>query len=269
VSVTSRRIRGLHLHLCVLLTTLVLVGLARLARVENARSSPEILPPPVVAPPWFTQVREPYTAPPGRDDRRRVRPWGRCARRWPRFGVVPPAATPVVESPPVHRYPLPPEPRRVRRHSSSAPARTSEQSGAHVPGDRRSVGLNPRRLDPQQSQEVCRTWAITYLCCLRHWWSLVCGGRPRYRRPRSSPNFLPARASSVWLLLVLASRRAGLPRPGRARRVQVERPTGRTISGASWPSREGPHSASRVTRHAPSGRCFASPAVTSQTAGPG
>lgn len=173
-----------------LVTVLVAVVLERSVVVRLARSAPNSLQQPG-APPWFNQVREPGTAPPGRDGPRRVRPWGRCTHGRPGPGVVPPDATPVVESSPVRRHPLPPDPCPVRRSSPAAPTRAREQGDAHLSRDRRSDGLNPRLLDPQQRQAIRRTWAIMYLSCLRCWWALVCHGRRRRQLARSSPRFSP------------------------------------------------------------------------------
>src|SRR4051812_39915777 len=117
--------------LSTLVTALVAVALARSVAVLLTRSAPNSLQRPV-APPWFNQVREPRTAPPSRDGPRRVRPRGRCARCRPGSGVVPPAAAPVVESPPVRRYPLPPDRCPVPRSPSAAPASARKQSGAHI-----------------------------------------------------------------------------------------------------------------------------------------
>jgi hypothetical protein len=155
-----------------MVAALVAVALVRSAAVLLARSAPNSLRR-SVAPSWFNQVREPRMAPLGCDGLRRVRPRGRCARRRSGSGVVPADAAPVVESPTIRRYPLPPDPCPVRRSSSAAPASAREQGGTYVSRDRRSHRLNPRPLDPQQRQVKGRTSALIHLRWLCRWWTSV------------------------------------------------------------------------------------------------
>jgi hypothetical protein len=180
-----------------MVAALVAVALVRSAAVLLARSAPNSLRR-SVAPSWFNQVREPRMAPLGCDGLRRVRPRGRCARRRSGSGVVPADAAPVVESPTIRRYPLPPDPCPVRGSSSAALASARDQSGARVLRDRRSEDLNPRPLTPQHGQSSLRTRISYYLCWLG---VLVLVGLLKSARllsPRSSPRFLPE-SISPWL----------------------------------------------------------------------